>query len=77
MTKLVGIEGNPALARDEDSNAVLSIDNKGLENYKRNRELNRNKIKQFENITNDIDNLKNDINEIKQLLINFGKMTRD
>lgn len=75
--KYVSVEGDSSLVRDEITNAVLSVDNKGLSEYRRIRSLNRQKAQTFESITSDIDNLKNDINEIKQLLINFAKMTRD
>mgnify|MGYP005990459751 CR=1 FL=1 len=75
--KYVSVEGDSNLVRDEITSAVLSVDNKGLSEYRRIRMLNRQKTETFENITNDIDSLKNDITEIKQLLINFGKMTRD
>ena len=77
VKKYVSVEGDNNLVRDEITNAVLSVDNKGLAEYRRIRSLNRQKAQTFENITKDIDSLKNDITEIKQLLINFGKMTRD
>ena len=77
VKKYVSVEGDNNLVRDEMTNAVLSVDNKGLSEYRRIRSLNRQKAQTFENITKDIDSLKNDITEIKQLLINFGKMTRD
>jgi hypothetical protein len=77
VKKYVSVEGDNNLVRDEITNAVLSVDNKGLSEYRRIRSLNRQKAQTFENITKDIDSLKNDITEIKQLLINFGKMTRD
>ena len=77
VKKYVTVEGDNNLVRDEITNAVLSVDNKGLSEYRRIRLLNRQKAQTFENITKDIDSLKNDITEIKQLLINFGKMTRD
>jgi hypothetical protein len=77
VKKYVSVEGDNNLVRDEITNAVLSVDNKGLSEYRRIRLLNRQKAQTFENITKDIDSLKNDITEIKQLLINFGKMTRD
>lgn len=72
-SKYVSVEGDNSLVRDEKTNAVLSVDNKGLSEYRRIRMLNRQKAQTFENITNDIDSLKNDISEIKQLLLNFGK----
>lgn len=75
--KYASVEGDSNLVRDEITNAVLSVDNKGLSEYRRIRMLNRQKTETYENICNDIDCLKNDITEIKQLLINFGKMTRD
>ena len=77
VKKYVSVEGDNNLVRDEITNAVLSVDNKGLSEYRRIRSLNRQKAQTFENITKDIDSLKNDITEIKQLLVNFGKMTRD
>mgnify|MGYP000176850038 CR=1 FL=1 len=73
-SKYVNIEGNPNLVRDNNTNAILSVDNKSLENYRHMRALNRRKTQQYESINQDIDNLKKDIMEIKDLLL---KITRD
>lgn len=69
----VKIEANAGLVRDTESNAVLNTDSKGLANYRRTRELNRQKAQSFDNITTDIDNLKKDIEEIKDLLLKIAR----
>ena len=73
MSKFAGIEDNPGLVRDKQTNAVLSVDNKSLQAYRRNREINKKKALEYDSITQDISNLKAELNEIKDLLVQMVK----
>lgn len=73
MSKFAGIEDNPGLVRDNQTNAVLSVDNKSLQAYRRNREINKKKALEYDSITQDISNLKAELNEIKDLLVQMVK----
>lgn len=73
MSKFAGIEDNPGLVRDNQTNAVLSVDNKSLQAYRRNREINKKKALEYDSITQDISNLKAELNEIKDLLLQMVK----
>lgn len=73
MTKFAGIEDNPGLVRDSQTNAVLSVDNKSLQAYRRSREINKKKALEYDTITQDISNLKAELNEIKDLLVQMVK----
>ena len=73
MSKFAGIEDNPGLVRDNQTNAVLNVDNKSLQAYRRNREINKKKALEYDSITQDISNLKAELNEIKDLLLQMVK----
>lgn len=73
MSKFAGIEDNPGLVRDNQTNAVLSVDSKSLQAYRRNREINKKKALEYDSITQDISNLKAELNEIKDLLVQMVK----
>jgi hypothetical protein len=62
MTKrIVKIEGDETLIRDEKTNAVLNTDMSALQQYRerRNKEM---------QLRNDVEDLKQDMSEIKNLL---------
>ncbi len=58
---MIPVEGNKNLFRDENTGAIVNIDNQGYLNYvnSRNRKLSEKK---------ELDNMKKDIDEIKSLL---------
>jgi hypothetical protein len=73
MSKFAGIEDNPSLVRDNQTNAVLNVDNKSLQAYRRSREINKKKALEYDTITEDISSLKAELNEIKDLLVQMVK----
>ena len=58
---MIPVEGNKNLFRDENTGAIVNMDNHGYFNYvnSRNRKLSEKK---------ELDNMKKDIDEIKSLL---------
>ena len=69
------VTGKDNLVRDEESGAILNVDNKGLNAY---RAARNNRIKQLEKeerMENEIDNIKSDVSEIKNLLNELIKRT--
>ena len=74
MSDFTRIKNNPNLARDDSTNAVLSVDNKGLEAYKRSRKLRQQAEEQMASLKEQVNNLTTDITEIKLMLV---QMTRD
>jgi hypothetical protein len=73
MSKFADIEDNPSLVRDNQTNAVLNVDNKSLQAYRRSREINKKKALEYDTITEDISSLKAELNEIKDLLVQMVK----
>ena len=64
--KLVRINGQKDLAKDEDTGAVLNTDTDGFKQYK--------KMKRFKsNQRDEIEKMKQDIEEIKSLLKEIAK----
>ena len=61
MSKMIPVEGHKNLFRDEESNAILSTDDIGYQNYIALRE--KNNDKQAE-----IDSMKKELEELKSLL---------
>lgn len=74
MSELAKIKNNPNLVRDEVSNAVLNVDNKGLEAYKKSRRLRQQAEEQMAALKEQVNNLTTDITEIKHMLM---QITRD
>ena len=69
------VTGKDNLVRDEESGAILNVDNNALKSYKMAR---NNRIKQLEKeerMENEIDNIKSDVSEIKNLLNELIKRT--
>ena len=69
------VTGKDNLVRDEESGAILNVDNKGLNAY---RAARKNRIKQAEKekrMENEIDNIKSDVSQIKDLLTELIKRT--
>lgn len=59
--RFVKIQDHEELIRDNNSSAVLNVDNQALEQYKARRKKQREK-------NEEIENLKQDVSEIKSLL---------
>lgn len=59
--RFVKIQDHEELVRDNNSSAVLNVDNQALEQYKARRRKQREK-------NEEIENLKQDVSEIKSLL---------
>lgn len=62
------IEGEPNLVKDSYSKSILSNDIKGLEEYKKRRELRRQEKEAIIQCQNDINILSNELKDIKQSL---------
>ena len=73
MTMFAKVKEHPDLVRDMNSKAVLNVDNKSLEAYKKSRDMRSKQQQRYEGLKEEIDNIKDDINEIKSLLINMAK----
>ena len=74
MSEIAKIKNNPNLVRDDVSNAVLNVDNKGLEAYKNSRKLRQQAEQQMTALKEQVNNLTTDITEIKHMLM---QITRD
>jgi hypothetical protein len=64
MTEIYKVRDNNDLVRLKDSKAVLNVNSKELDKYKRDREE---KLK-LKNLFDENEKMKNDIDEIKSLL---------
>jgi hypothetical protein len=64
MSEIIKVKDNKDLVRQKDSKAILNINSKELDKYKRDREE-KNKLKE---LFDDNEKIKNDIDEIKSLL---------
>jgi len=74
---LLNIEGEPNLVKDTYSKGILSTDRKGLEEYKKRRELRRQEKDAIIQCQNDINKLSNELIDIKQSLkIILEKVTK-
>lgn len=73
MTEFAKVKEHPDLVRDLKSQAVLNVDNKSLNLYKKGREKRLMQQQKFEGIQEEIDSIKNDITEIKDLLLQIVK----
>ena len=62
------IEGEPNLVKDSYSKSILSNDTKGLEEYKKRRELRRQEKEAIIQCQNDINILSNELKDIRQSL---------
>ena len=74
---LLNIEGEPNLVKDTYSKGILSTDRKGLEEYKKRRELRRQEKETIIQCQNDKNKLSNELMDIKQSLkIILEKVTK-
>ena len=64
MSEIIKVKDNKDLVRQKDSKAILNVNSKELDKYKRDREE-KNKLKE---LFDDNEKIKNDIDEIKSLL---------
>ena len=69
------VTGKDNLVRDEESGAILNVDNKGLNAYRAARDNRIKQLEKEERMENEIDNIKSDVSEIKNLLIELIKRT--
>ena len=69
------VTGKDNLVRDEESGAILNVDNKGLNAYRAARDNRRKQLEKEERMENEIDNIKSDVSEIKNLLNELIKRT--
>ena len=69
------VTGKDNLVRDEESGAILNVDNKGLNAYRAARDNRIKQLEKAERMENEIDNIKSDVSEIKNLLNELIKRT--
>ena len=69
------VTGKDNLVRDEESGAILNVDNKGLNAYRATRDNRIKQLEKEERMENEIDNIKSDVSEIKNLLNELIKRT--
>ena len=55
--------------RDEESGALVNVDDNGLAAYKRRKFLSKKRNNQIDEMSNDINSLKEDFQEIKSILM--------
>lgn len=65
---LVSITDNPNLVRDTTNRAILNIDRDGLERYKAQRQVLKQRMEEQQEVKNKVEKLEEDITEIKSLL---------
>ncbi len=68
MTKLVPVENNASMARDPNTQAIVSINIDELAQARLAKKLRRKKAKEYEQMKQDVGLLKNEISDIKDLL---------
>lgn len=71
MKKYAKVDGHENLVRDLETNAIISIDNIGANNYDNNKNLKKSQKKEIENLKNEVSDIKYSIEEIKHLLKKF------
>ena len=69
------VTGKDNLVRDEESGAILNVDNKGLNAYRVARDNRIKQLEKEERMENEIDNIKSDVSEIKNILNELIKRT--
>ena len=69
------VTGKDNLVRDEESGAILNVDNKGLNAYRAARDNRIKQLEKEERMENEIDNIKSDVSQIKDLLTELIKRT--
>ena len=68
MRDLIQVEGNHALYRDSQSNAIVSTDMSEYEKYVESRDRRRSQKNEMDKVKSELDSMKDDISEIKGLL---------
>lgn len=68
MTKYSPVENNIALARDNESQAIVSINRDELMQVRHAKKIRRQLAAEAEQMKHDVDLLKNELSEIKDLL---------
>ena len=64
MSKMIPVEGHKNLFRDEESNAILSTDDIGYQNYIALREKNNDKQTEMDRMRKELDELKSLLNDL-------------
>ena len=64
MSKMIPVEGHKNLYRDEKTNAIVSTDNIGYENYIASRKKNHDKELEMESMRKELDELKSLLNDL-------------
>ena len=68
MSDLIPVEGNHALYRDSQSNAIVSTDMSEYKKYIESRDRRRSQKNEMDKVKSELDSMKDDISEIKGLL---------
>lgn len=68
MTRLLPIENNPAMARDPNTQAIVSINSDELAQARLAKKKRRKAAAEQEQLKQDVDLLKNELGEMKDLL---------
>ena len=64
MSKMIPVEGHKNLFRDEESNAILNIDDVAYRNYIALREKNNDKQTEMDRMRKELDELKSLLNDL-------------
>lgn len=68
MKQYIPVEGNPGLARDSKTGAIININIDEMEQARSRKELRRQKQDELENLKSQVQQMNNDLSEIKELL---------
>lgn len=68
MMKLIPVDGNPSLARDIKTGAIVNINSNEIQQARERKKAMKQKDNDFEQVKQDVAGLKDDVGEIKQLL---------
>lgn len=66
--KLIPVEGNPGLARDKESGAILNINTKETEAARQRKLLRKQKEEEFEQLKKDVEDIKSMLSQIAERL---------
>ena len=65
MSDLIPVEGNHALYRDSQSNAIVSTDMTEYKKYVESRDRRRSQKNEMDKVKSELDSMKDDISEIE------------
>lgn len=68
MMKLIPVQGNPSLARDAKTGAIVNINSNEIQQARERKKAMKQKDNDFDQVKQDVAGLKDDVSEIKQLL---------